>query len=63
MILTLKAPEIAAHCGHGERGRSWKKMKERLLLNRVHIQRDCTAIDEGVKLSLPVLPHSTDPPF
>jgi hypothetical protein len=63
MILTLEASEIAAHSGHGERGRSWKEMKEWFLLNRVHIQRDRAAIDKGVKLSFPVLSYSADSPF
>jgi hypothetical protein len=63
MILTLEASEIATHSGHGERGRPWKEMKEWLLLNRVHIQRDRAAIDKGVKLSFPVLSYSADSPF
>jgi hypothetical protein len=63
MILTLEASEIATHSGHGERGRPRKEMKERLLFDGVHIQRDRTSIDEGVKLSLLILPHSTEAPF
>jgi hypothetical protein len=38
-------------------------MKERFFLDRVHIEGDRTAVDECVKLPLPVLPHPTDPPL
>jgi hypothetical protein len=38
-------------------------MKEWLLFNRVHIQRDGTAIDKGVKRSFPVLSYSADAPL
>jgi len=38
-------------------------MKEWLLFNGVHIQRDGTAIDKGVKLSFTVFSYSADPPF
>jgi hypothetical protein len=63
MILTLEASEIAPHRGHGEGGRPRKEMEEWLLFNRVYIQRDCTAIDKGIKLSFPVLSYSTESPF
>jgi hypothetical protein len=63
MILTLEASEIASHGGDGERARPGKHVKERLLFDRVHIQRDRTTVDEGVELAFPVLPHSTDSPF
>jgi hypothetical protein len=58
MILTLEASEIATHSGHGERRRPGKKMKDRLLFNGVRIQADRTAVDKGVKLSLPVLSYA-----
>jgi hypothetical protein len=63
MILTLEASEIASHRGDGERARPGKDVKEGLLFDVVHIQRDRTTVDEGVKLAFPVLPHSADPPF
>jgi hypothetical protein len=63
MILTLKASEITAHSGYRERGRSRKEMKERLLFNGVHVQRDRTAINKRIKLSFPVLSHPTESPF
>jgi hypothetical protein len=63
MILTLEASEIASHSGYGERIRPWKQMKEWLLLDGVHIQRDRTAVDEGVELSFPVLSDSAESPF
>jgi hypothetical protein len=63
MILALKASKITAHSGYGERGRPWKEMKEWLLFNGVHIQRDGAAIDKGVELSFMVLSHSADSPF
>ena len=63
MILTLEASEIASHGSDGERARSGKDVKERLLLDGVHIQRNRTTVDEGVKLAFPVLAHSTDSPF
>ena len=63
MILTLEASEIATHGGDGERARSGKDVKERLLFDRVHVQGDRTAINESVKLAFPVLPYSTDSPF
>jgi hypothetical protein len=63
MILALETSEIAAYSGHGERGRPWKDMKQWLLFNGVHIQRDRTAINKGIKLPFPVLSNSTDPPF
>jgi hypothetical protein len=62
MILALEASEIAAHSGQGERGRPRKEMKEWLFFNGVHIQRDRTAVDKGVKLSFSVLSHSTKSP-
>jgi hypothetical protein len=63
MVLTLEASEIATHSRDRERCRPRKEMKEWLLFNGVHIQRDGTAIDKSVKLSFPVLSHSTDAPF
>jgi hypothetical protein len=60
MILTLEASEITSHSSDGERTRPWKEMKEWLLLDGVHIQRDRTAVDEGVKLPFPVLSDSTE---
>jgi hypothetical protein len=63
MILTLKASEITTHSRDGERARPGKDVKEWLLFDRVHIQRDRPTVDEGVKLPFPVLPHSTDSPF
>jgi hypothetical protein len=38
-------------------------MKERLLFNGVHIERDGTAMDKGVKLAFAVLSYSADSPF
>jgi hypothetical protein len=63
MILTLEASEIASYSGDGERARPWKEMKEWLLLDGVHIQRDRTTVDEGVKLPFPVFSDSTESPF
>jgi len=63
MILTLEASEITSHSGDGERARPWKEMKEWLLLDGVYIQRDCTTVDEGVKLRFPVLSDSTESSF
>jgi len=62
MILTLEALEIASHSGNGERARPWKEMKEWLFLDGIHIQRDRTAIDQGVKLPFPVLSDPTEAP-
>jgi hypothetical protein len=38
-------------------------MKDRLFLDGVHIETDRTAVDKGVKLSLPVLSHAAKAPF
>ena len=38
-------------------------MKDGLLLDRIHIQGDGSSKDEGIELSLPILPDSTDPSF
>jgi hypothetical protein len=63
MVLALEALEIATHRRHGERGRPWKKMEDWLLFDRVHIERDRTAVDESVKFSIPVLSNPTETPF
>jgi hypothetical protein len=63
MILALETSEIATHRGHGERGRSWKKMEERLLFNGVYIMGDRTAIDKGIKFSPLVLSNPTETSF
>ncbi len=38
-------------------------MKDGFLLDRIHIQGDGSSIDEGIELSLPILPDTTDPSF
>jgi hypothetical protein len=38
-------------------------VKDRLLLDRIHIQRNGSSKDEGIELSLPILPDATDPSF
>jgi hypothetical protein len=38
-------------------------VKDRFLLDRIHIQRDGSSKDEGIQLSFPILPDSTDPSF
>jgi len=63
VVLALKASEVASHRSHGERLGSGKEMKKRLFFNRVHMHRDRTTKNQGVKLPLPILPHSTDPPL
>jgi len=63
MILTLEASEITADSGHRERGRSWKEMEERFLLNGVYIERDRTAINKRIELSFPVLSHPAQSPL
>ena len=63
MILALETSEIATHSSHGERGRPRKEMKEWFLFDGVHIQRDRTAVDVCVELSLLILSHSTESPF
>jgi hypothetical protein len=63
MILTLETSEIASHGGDGKRARPGKDVKERLLFDGVHIQRDRTTVDKGVKFAFPVLPHPADSPF
>jgi hypothetical protein len=35
-------------------------MKDRLLFNGIHIQRNGTAKDEAIEFPFPVLSHSTD---
>jgi hypothetical protein len=59
----LETPEIATHSGDGERGRPREEMKEWLLFNRVHIQGDRTAVNEGVKFPFPILSHSAQSSF
>jgi len=63
VILTLEASEIASYSGDGERARPREEMEEWLLLDGIHIQRDRTAVDEGVKLPFPVLSDSAKAPF
>ena len=63
MILALEASEITSHSGDGERTRPRIEVEERLLFDRVHIQRDRATVDERVKLAFPVLSHATDSPF
>jgi hypothetical protein len=63
MILTLEASEVATHRRDGEGGRPRTKMKEWLLFNGVHIQRDGATIDQGIKLSFAILSYSADSPF
>jgi hypothetical protein len=63
MILTLETSEIASHRGDGKRTRPWKKMKEWLFLDGVHIQGDRPAINKSVKLPIPILSDSTNASF
>jgi hypothetical protein len=63
MILALETSEIASDSGDGERARPREEMKEWLFLDGVHIQRDRTAVDEGVKLAILVLSDSTNASF
>jgi hypothetical protein len=63
VILALEAPEVTTDSSKGKRGRSRIEVKDGLLLDRIHIQGDGSSKDEGVELSLPILPYSTDPSF
>ena len=61
MILALEAPKVATDSSKGKRGRPRIEVKDRFLLDRIHIQRDGSSKDEGIELSLPILPDATDP--
>jgi hypothetical protein len=63
VILALEAPEVTAHSSKGERGRPRIEVKDRLLLDGIDMQGDGPSKDEGIELSLPILPDSTDPSF
>ena len=63
MILALETPEVATDSSKGKGGRPRIEVKDGLLLNRIDMQGDGSSKDEGIELSLPIFPDSTDPSF
>jgi len=59
----MEAPEVTTHGSKGERGRPRIEVKDGLLLDRIHIQGDGSSKDEGIELSLSILPYPADPSF
>ena len=63
MILALETPEVTTHRSEGEGGRPRKEVKDGLFFNRIHVEGDGSAKDEGVELSVPVLPDAAESSF
>jgi len=63
VILALETPEVATDGSKGKGGRPRIEVKDRFLLDRIHMQGDGSSIDESIELSLPILPDATDPSF
>jgi hypothetical protein len=63
VILALETPEVTTHSSKGERGRPRIEVKDGFLLDRIHMQGNGSSIDEGIELSLPILPDAADPSF
>ena len=61
MILALETSEVTTDSSKGKGGRPGIEVKDGLLLDRIHMQGYGSSIDEGIELSLSILPDATDP--
>jgi hypothetical protein len=63
MVLTVEAAKVASRGGDGKSLAPRQEMKERFFLNGIHMSRDESFVDQGVKGPPLVFAYATDSPL